>query len=622
MLKIRKYAHPPHHLRPGTILREKYAVGYAIGEGGFGITYIGRDTMLDMRVAIKEFYPKDSAERVPGFTSLSWTCPKKVWDTQRERFVKEARIMAKIKQIPYVSQVYDYFFQNDTAYIVMAYVEGRTVKDKLKQDGLMDATECLNFFKPVMHALSSIHKQGMVHRDISPKNIMEDKDNRAWLIDLGAAKQSLPEQEEGVSQETQPIGLPGFSPLEQYTGTMAIGPWTDVYALAATVYYCLTGELLPDVIQKKITISKKIPRKMRQILRKGIALYPEDRYQTVDEFEKDWEKAVDRHPFSTKGFVGILLILAVVLLLVLPHNLPPHQPDPQLGDDIIKVEGTPGIEKQYGCVNLFDGSSDTKWCVDFNEMAQVTWKYSSPTFISAIWITPVMNEQSDSSHTPKSWKLYGIKGEQKEEIFSKMNDSIPVDVTKQYDIDNSNAYDCFELDILETNGSDTLELSRLALEKDIARKKDVAIVGNIAVLKEGTTNGVSVDKGSENVFDNNRVTTWTVTMHESATINWKQWYDMKPGEITLCTPPSKFYLYKAKKPEQNPIVWKLWARAEYENGKDEWIILGESNGSAEEGSDYKVYDLKSDGQAFKYYRLEITKTNGDEILEIPDIKIE
>ncbi|MCR4791198.1 MAG: leucine-rich repeat protein [Lachnospiraceae bacterium] len=272
-------------LAPGTVLHAgKYIVGRMLGQGGFGITYIGLDQTLNMKVAIKEYFPKSFVSRAEGSTTINWVSDSFDREGGRESFIREARNMAKINQISGVAQVRDIFYQNDTAYIVMNYVEGETLKAKLDRDGILSEEECLKLLIPVMNSLSEAHKAGMIHRDISPDNIMIDKNGKVWLMDLGAAKAL---DNVNNAQSTSLVIRHGFSPIEQFADAGKIGPWTDVYAMSATMYYCMSGKVLPDSLNRlssdNVTFPDKMSPKLVEALKKGFALKPEDRIQSMDE---------------------------------------------------------------------------------------------------------------------------------------------------------------------------------------------------------------------------------------------------------------------------------------------------------------------------------------------------
>ena len=246
----------PFALKPGTILDGKYLVGEMLGQGGFGITYIGFALLLEQKVAIKEYYPMSTGMvSRENSTTVVWSSAvmqKSGMEKGFDSFLKEARKMAKLGGIPGVVGVKSVFIQNETAYIVMDFIEGETLLKKLQREGPMDYGTCISLMTPIMQALAEVHKHGIIHRDISPDNIMVQSDGKLILLDLGAAKDLDIQGKDGNVQSSQMVAKHGFSPVEQYGQAGKIGPWTDVYAMAATIYYCCTGVLPPSATDRMI----------------------------------------------------------------------------------------------------------------------------------------------------------------------------------------------------------------------------------------------------------------------------------------------------------------------------------------------------------------------------------
>ena len=279
---------PAFALRPGTLLHDgKYLIGKVLGQGGFGITYIGLDTALELKVAIKEYYPMNQVNRSSMTGDLLWHSASDGGSSGRESFLKEARRMAKVNAIPGIVQVKDIFYQKNTAYIVMNFIEGETLKEKLLRDGAMTPEECVRTLKPVMEALGKAHQSGLIHRDISPDNIMIDRTGKLWVLDMGAAKDL--ESGSSPTQSSQAVTKRGFSPPEQIIGSGRgkIGPWTDVYSMCATMYYCMTGILVPEATERllndRLSFPASIPDKMASTLRYGLALRVEERIQNMQQ---------------------------------------------------------------------------------------------------------------------------------------------------------------------------------------------------------------------------------------------------------------------------------------------------------------------------------------------------
>ena len=284
-----KSPQPAEAMPRNTILNGKYLVGDVLGRGGFGITYIGFDLSLESRVAIKEYYPSGAAMRREGESELYWSSTYKFHSSREDAknyFLKEARKMARVENIPSVVRVRETFLANETAYIVMDYVEGETLKARLRREGPMTYTACYALLRPMMQDLCEIHRQGVIHRDISPDNIMIQGDGSVKLLDLGAAK-DLNKHSDEVSV---PVGKNGYSPMEQYLNNGRIGPWTDVYALCATIYYACYGKRVPqslerleqDTLRFDLPTREPIPPYVVGALRKGLAVRAADRTQSVD----------------------------------------------------------------------------------------------------------------------------------------------------------------------------------------------------------------------------------------------------------------------------------------------------------------------------------------------------
>ena len=323
---------PAQALRCGTVLRERYLIGKMLGQGGFGITYIGYDYTLDTTVCIKEFFPAGGAMRGnDGSGRVYWSAGSTgaARLQEREVFVKEAQKAVKLRNFASVVKVWDVFYENETAYIVMEYIEGVTLKQYLvKRGAVMGAEECLDLLLPVIGDLKGVHDSGIVHRDISPDNLMIREDGKVVLLDLGAAK----DMSKGSGQSSMMVAKKGFSPPEQYTEGMSIGPWTDVYAICATIYWCMTGKLLPEAMERMLgddalKFPDSIPEVLRAVLRHGLELKPANRIKDMEELESGLKTALGKttititppqKPKLPKALGVILLIVAVSVLIAIP----------------------------------------------------------------------------------------------------------------------------------------------------------------------------------------------------------------------------------------------------------------------------------------------------------------
>jgi len=278
-----------HQLQPFTILRGKYMVGKVIGEGGFGITYLGFDLNLDMRVAIKEFYPNGFVTRESMHeTKLTIYAGNNQKDIikWRDGFIKEARSLAKFAGLSGIVQVLDFFNENETAYIVMEYVDGITLKSYLKQNGgRIPAGQVLQMMDPVIRSLAKVHETGIIHRDISPDNIMMTKEGNMKLLDFGAARDVTGNAEKSLSVMLKP----GYAPEEQYRSHGNQGTWSDVYALCATIYKCITGttpvesmeRMRSDTLRRPNELGAGLSQMQEDALMAGMAVYAEQRIQNM-----------------------------------------------------------------------------------------------------------------------------------------------------------------------------------------------------------------------------------------------------------------------------------------------------------------------------------------------------
>ena len=284
-----------HQLKPFTILAGKYLVGEVLGEGGFGITYVGFDLNLELRVAIKEFYPNGYATREANITSNLTVYEgrdKEYVEKWKSNFIKEARSLAKCAHLPGIVGVKDFFQENNTAYIVMEYLEGVTLKEHIKKvGGKIPAEQLISSIEPVIRSLQEIHERDLIHRDISPDNIMLLSDGSVKLLDFGAARDYSENEEKSLSVMLKP----GYAPEEQYRTKGKQGPWSDVYALCATMYRCITGvapiesmeRLRKDELKKPSELGIVINPKIEQAILKGMAVYSEERYQSMEQLLTD-----------------------------------------------------------------------------------------------------------------------------------------------------------------------------------------------------------------------------------------------------------------------------------------------------------------------------------------------
>lgn len=273
-------------LPPGTLLNGRYMLGKVLGVGGFGITYLGYDLTLDIKVAIKEYMPSSIATRNSDRYNVTLT--GRTEDDYRqgmENFLEEAKILAKLQNTPNIVSVQNYFKENNTAYFVMEYIDGMSLKDYLAdQGGKIPYVQALAILEPIMEALVQVHALNLLHRDISPDNIYITSRGESRLLDFGAARFAL-----GDGKSVSVILKHGYAPEEQYSSHGNQGPWTDVYAMGATFYRCITGMLPPDSVERIRVDALKapselgiiIPRHIEQAILKALAVKTEDRFPNM-----------------------------------------------------------------------------------------------------------------------------------------------------------------------------------------------------------------------------------------------------------------------------------------------------------------------------------------------------
>lgn len=294
------YTVMPHHLVPGTLVKQRYKIGRVLGEGGFGITYIGIDTVLNLKVAIKEFYMSGYVNRnhdaSPNVFATLGT-HRDTFEKNREKFLNEARVLAQFYGEAGIVGVRDFCEENGTAYIIMDFLNGVDLKTYLEQKGRLAPEEAVKLLMPVMTSLQHVHAEGIIHRDISPDNIMVMEDGSTKLLDFGAAREISQTDIKSLSV----ILKPGYAPEEQYRSKGRQGPWTDVYALAATLYKCIVGATPDDAMERMYrdrlpspaAADAACPIAISNVIIKGLAVRQADRYQDVAAFLADLKTAME-----------------------------------------------------------------------------------------------------------------------------------------------------------------------------------------------------------------------------------------------------------------------------------------------------------------------------------------
>lgn len=237
------------HLEPGRLLKDTYIVGKVLGYGGFGVTYLAWNTVLEQKVAIKEYLPSEFSTRMPGQTKVTVFHGDKSeqFNDGVDKFVEEANRLAQFRNTDGIVRIFESFKENNTAYIVMEYLDGETLTKYLEKTGPLPADEAVRLMTPLIQSLQVVHEQNIIHRDIAPDNIMVTRYGQVKLIDFGAARYATTSH----SRSLTVVIKPGYSPEEQYRSRGDQGPWTDVYAVGSTMYRMITGQTPPDAMERR-----------------------------------------------------------------------------------------------------------------------------------------------------------------------------------------------------------------------------------------------------------------------------------------------------------------------------------------------------------------------------------
>ena len=276
-------------LPPKTTLQNgRYIIEKVLGQGGFGITYKAQDTLLNRPVAIKEFFLADGCARIGKTVQPMGNISVQEYQDFRQKFIQEAQLLAKFNH-PHIVKVHDCFEENNTAYMVMEFVEGKTLTELLEdRGGVMPEDEAVRYIKQVAEALEEVHNASYLHRDIKPDNIVVRRNGEAVLLDFGIARQF-------AAQKTQSMTVAltkEYAPLEQYGSQARFGPYTDIYALGATLYHLLTGQApvpATDRVQgvelrPPHEVNRNVSRRVSDAVMKAMEIEVKNRPQTVREF--------------------------------------------------------------------------------------------------------------------------------------------------------------------------------------------------------------------------------------------------------------------------------------------------------------------------------------------------
>lgn len=318
----------PVQLRPGTVLNNRYIIGRSVGEGGFGVVYKAYDTHFECIVAIKEFFSSRLFTRYPGETSVR--VGKKTIEEfkyRKNRFLTEARYIAKYNSNNNIVGVFDHFEENNTAYIVMELLKGTSLSKFIeKSGGKIEPTLAVDIICKICLALKDLHKDNIIHCDIAPDNIFIFDDNTVKVFDFGAAK--LADSEDVAIDICM---KPGYSPPEQYDQSNNLGPWTDIYAVGATLYLMLTGIKPDESTNRKINdtvipphlIDPAISENISLTVMKAMAVEKHLRFRTVDELvnaligeRKVYSLETEKKRRRNRRLIGVASALAAVACVV------------------------------------------------------------------------------------------------------------------------------------------------------------------------------------------------------------------------------------------------------------------------------------------------------------------
>lgn len=319
-----------YFLEPGTILNNRYVIGKSIGSGGFGITYIAFDAVLNRKCAIKEYYPREFSERPIG--TLNVRVSKGPEEEQYRQglnsFLSEARKLAEFANIPQIVDVYDCIRANRTGYIIMEYIPGMTIREIMEKQGRYPYKVARDLVIEVLKGLVFVHRANIIHRDIAPDNIMMAENGQVKLIDFGASRQVIADR----SQNYDVILKPGYAPVEQYSTTGKQGPWTDVYAVGATFYRMITGEKPPDSQKRRDCDSLEppsrkapgIPGYADRLILNAMEVRREDRIQSAENMLEALVKekpAELPNPFDYLKYVVVFIMVMIVMAFLVCFGL-------------------------------------------------------------------------------------------------------------------------------------------------------------------------------------------------------------------------------------------------------------------------------------------------------------
>ena len=323
------------HLQHNTTLQGgKYRIERVLGQGGFGITYLATQTSLQRKVAIKEFFMKDSCSRDETTRTMSTpsTGNSKLVEMYRKKFIKEARNLARLKH-PNIISVIDVFEENGTVYYAMPYLSGGSLQDYVDAHGALSEATAMKYIKQIAKALKYMHEeQHICHYDVKPANILLDDKGNAMLIDFGISKNY---DAAGHETTTTPVGMSeGYAPIEQYQQNIEeFSPVSDVYALGATLYFLLHGKRPVSAVHRAsgtaLLMSKQLSQGIKDIINASMMVSKRERANSVDVFLKDIAE-LNEGSSIWKYIIGALLIIALIAGYIYYNNVNSQSDKPQI----------------------------------------------------------------------------------------------------------------------------------------------------------------------------------------------------------------------------------------------------------------------------------------------------
>ncbi len=486
----------PNHLFIGTELAGRYIIGNVLGFGGFGITYKAWDKKLEAVVAIKEYYPSGIVNRPPGTKNILLFSgkKKKEFEYGLTRFIEEARNMTNFNSHRNIVNVYEYFEENSTAYIVMEFLDGYNLSEYIESvNGKLDIETSMKIIMNTCNALKDIHANGIIHRDVSPDNIFLTKNGGIKLIDFGAARFSNNEDKNFTI-----ILKPGFAPPEQYDQISQQGPKTDIYALGATMYYCITGEKPEESTNRKIKdnllppkqIDTSIEQYISDSIMKAMAIESSLRFESIAEFEKAIKKEIkvkvpsqEKKSKQVKRLIGIAIFVALfsVVAGVFLSDIDKKQEQVTLDPATINIYYIDDDNSEEMAAAYSEIVSS--FCEEYPDVTVVATKYTSDEYEAVI---------EDIKQGESEANLFISDGMSEEELSSMLDLSSVI-----YSVDDGSSLNKF----FNKFGGNATECSVFdKYDKYYPNHKQVPIGFNIPVIYINT-NYLSVEDESIKNFD-------------------------------------------------------------------------------------------------------------------------